>query len=87
MSMGVPSVCTNSDGVLDITVDGDTGYLFQKQNEIDLAEKLEMLIVSPEKRKRFGENARKRAEVHFDLEYLTEKVIAIYNQATPRRKK
>ncbi len=87
MSMGVPSVCTNSDGVLDITVDGETGYLFQKQNEKDLAEKLEMLIVSPEKRKQFGENARKRAEAHFDLEYLTEKVIAIYNQVTPRRKK
>ncbi len=87
MSMAVPSVCTNSDGVLDITVDGETGYFFQKQNEVDLAEKLERLIVSPEKRKLFGENARKRAENYFDLEYLTEKVIAIYNQAVPRRKK
>lgn len=86
MSMSVPSVCTNSDGVLDIAVDGETGYLFQKQNEIDLAAKLEMLIVSPEKRKLFGENARRRAESYFDLEYLTEKVIAIYNQVTPRRK-
>lgn len=87
MSMGVPSVCTNSDGVLDIAVDGETGYLFKKQNEIDLAEKLEMLIVSPEKRKQFGENARTRAINYFDLEYLTEKVIAIYNQVVPRRRK
>jgi glycosyltransferase involved in cell wall biosynthesis len=87
MSMGVPSVCSNSDGVLDIAVDNETGYFFRKQNTVDLADKLEMLIISPEKRKAFGENARKRAENYFDLEYLTEKVLAIYNQVTPRRKK
>jgi len=87
MSMGIPSVCSNSDGVLDIAVDGETGYLFQKQDEVDLADKLEMLIMSPEKRKSFGLKARKRAENYFDLDYLTEKVIAIYNHVTPSVKK
>lgn len=80
MSMGLPSVCSNSDGVLDITVDGETGFFFEKKNAADLAEKLERLIESPELRHTLGNNARKRAIEYFDIEYLTDKVINIYRK-------
>lgn len=80
LSMGIPSVCSDSDGVLDIAVNGVTSYLFQKQNGKDLADKLEMLIQSPETRKKFGEASRKRAVENFDVEILTDKVINIYNR-------
>ena len=86
MSMAKPSVCSNSDGVLDIAIDNETSFLFRKQDEKDLAEKLRALIVSPELRKTFGENARKRAVDYFDLEFLTEKVITIYKQITPGKR-
>jgi len=80
LSMGIPSVCSDSDGVLDIAVNGVTSYLFQKQNGKDLADKIEMLIKSPETRKIFGEASRKRAVDNFDIELLTDKVINIYNR-------
>ncbi|MDP1995390.1 MAG: glycosyltransferase family 4 protein [Ignavibacteria bacterium] len=80
MAMGVPSVCSNSDGILDIAIDGETSFLFEKQNGNDLAEKLERLISSKEKREQFGKASRGRAVKFFDLDYLTEKVISIYEQ-------
>jgi glycosyltransferase involved in cell wall biosynthesis len=78
LAMGKPSVCSNSDGVLDIVVDGVTSYLFEKQNFMDLAEKLEFLINSPEKRKEFGYAARLRAVECFDIEKLSDKMLEIY---------
>jgi len=79
MAMRKPSVCSNSDGVLDITVDGVTGFLFEKGNEMDLSEKLEKLIISDETRYQLGTNARKRAVQMFDIKILTDKVVEFYN--------
>jgi len=81
MAMGKPNVCSNSDGVLDIVINGTTGLLFQKQDGKDLADKLEILINTPGKRKEFSFAARKRAVNNFDLEVLTDKVIEIYKEA------
>ena len=78
MCMEKPSVCSNSDGVLDIAVDGVTSYMFQKQNWHHLADKLELLIQSPEKRNEFGKAARKRVLELFDIEVFTNKLIEIY---------
>jgi len=60
MAMAKPSVSTSSDGILDITVDNETGYLFNKDDPADLKYKLELLINSPEKRKTLGKAARRR---------------------------
>jgi glycosyltransferase involved in cell wall biosynthesis len=40
MSMGKPTICSNSDGVLDIAVDDITSYLFEKQNKESLSQNL-----------------------------------------------
>lgn len=81
MAMGIPSVCSNSDGILDIAIDGETSLLFERKSGNDLAEKLEQLISSKEKREQFGKSSRERAVKCFDLDFLTEKVISIYEQA------
>jgi glycosyltransferase involved in cell wall biosynthesis len=81
MAMGKPSVCSNSDGILDIADDGVTSYLFEKQNGNDLKDKLEILIQSSEKRYLFGKAAREKVMKNFDLDYLTGKVLEIYNKA------
>lgn len=78
MSMEKPSVCSNSDGVLDIAVDGVTSYLFQKQNWIDLDKKIEQLLISPQIRINFGKEARKRVKELFDIEVFTDNLINIY---------
>lgn len=79
LSMGKPSVCSNSDGVLDIAVDGETSLLFEKMNWKDLAVKIERLIIDDGLRLRFGIAARKRAVAHFDIKVFTKKLIDIYN--------
>jgi len=81
MAMGKPSVCSSSDGILDIAVNGVTSFLFEKKNAKDLADKIEQLINLKELRIRFGNDARKRAVENFDIEILTDKVIDIYNNA------
>ncbi len=81
MAMCKPSVCSNSDGVLDIAVDGETSLLFENKNSNDLAAKISRLIDSPEIRLKLGKNARVRAVNKFDLEILTERTIEIYNRA------
>jgi glycosyltransferase involved in cell wall biosynthesis len=81
MSIGKPTICSNSDGVLDIAVDGITSYLFEKQNKESLSQKLDLLIQSPDLRKSFGDAGRNRAVQMFDIEVFTKKLIDIYRRA------
>jgi glycosyltransferase involved in cell wall biosynthesis len=85
MAMGKPSVCSNSDGILDIAVNNETSLLFEKGNTKDFTNKIEQLINSEELRTCLGKNARKRAVENFDIEILTDKVIEIYNNVLNSR--
>ena len=85
MSMEKPSVCSNSDGVLEIAVDGITSYLFKNKNSKDLASKVALLINSPEKRKEFGLAARKRVLDLFNIDKFTKELINIYNSLLKER--
>ena len=78
MAMGLPTACSNSDGVLDIAVEGETSYLFENKNSESLQDKIELLINSKDKRKSFGEKGRERIIDNFNLETQTDKVIEIY---------
>jgi glycosyltransferase involved in cell wall biosynthesis len=78
MAMGKPSVCSNSDGILDIAVDNETSYLFERKNGDDLVKKLKLLVNDPETRVKFGKAARIRAEKNFNIKRLTDRVIEIY---------
>jgi glycosyltransferase involved in cell wall biosynthesis len=80
MSMEKPSVCSRSDGVLDIAIDGVTSYLFEKQNKQDLTEKLDKLISNPRTRKEFGTASRKRVLNNFDTGIFTNNLINIYKE-------
>jgi glycosyltransferase involved in cell wall biosynthesis len=81
MAMGKPSVCSNSAGVPEIAVEGKTGYFFKKQDADDLTRNLELLIDSPVNRKAFGEAARYHVKQNFDLNRVTDKILAIYHDA------
>jgi glycosyltransferase involved in cell wall biosynthesis len=80
MSMEKPSVCSRSDGVLDIAIEGVTSYLFEKQNKKDLTEKLDLLIANPAARKDFGTASRKRVLNNFDTGIFTNNLINIYKE-------
>ena len=86
MAMGIPSVCSDSEGILDIAIDGETSYLFENKNSTDLALKIERLVVSPEKRISFGKAAQKRASDYFALDKLTDKAISVYKRALEEKR-
>ncbi len=81
LSMGKANLCTRAAGVLDIAVDNETSFLFDVRNVDQMVEKLETLIEQPELRKQMGQNARKRAIEHFDIEVFTDKLIAHFKDA------
>ncbi|MBN1637537.1 MAG: glycosyltransferase family 4 protein [Ignavibacteriales bacterium] len=78
MSMALPSVCSDSDGILDIAVDNETSLLFENKNTDSLIEKLKLLIENNDMRSNLGLNARQRAIEHFDLKSLSDKVVDYY---------
>jgi glycosyltransferase involved in cell wall biosynthesis len=80
-SMSVPSVCSNTDGILDIAVDGETALLFETKNPDDLANKLGILIEDSQLRNQLGLNARKRAVELFDLNVIMNQTIELYKKS------
>lgn len=65
MQHGLPVVTTNEGGIPDIVIDGETGYICERKNAQQLADKIELLLNSPTLRKEMGEAGRKRYEECF----------------------
>lgn len=66
-SMALPIVTTNVPGCRDVVIDNETGYLCEVKNSIDLAEKMEKIILLPfQNRQEMGAKARERAIAFFD---------------------
>ncbi len=80
MAVGVPSVCSDSNGILDIAVDGETSFLFKTKDALDLEKKLEKLINSAELREKFKIKSRQRAVEMFEIEKLTDRLIDFYGK-------
>jgi glycosyltransferase involved in cell wall biosynthesis len=80
MAVGIPAVCSNSDGVLDIAVDRITSYLFKNKDAEDLQIKIEHLINDPEERPKLGNAARKRVKEEFDINTITDRIMDFYSK-------
>jgi glycosyltransferase involved in cell wall biosynthesis len=83
MCMGLPSVCTASDGILDIAIDNETSFLFERENFVELSQKIEELILSKELREKFGTNARQRVLSMFTKKIYIENLISLYKKFIP----
>ena len=86
MAMQIPTVSSNAEGVLDITIDGETGLLFENKNANDLTEKVSKLIDSKELRIKLGRGGRQRVINSFNLEKQTEKILEIYSSLISKAK-
>jgi glycosyltransferase involved in cell wall biosynthesis len=80
MAMQKPSVCSASEGVLDIAVADQTSLLFEKQNAADLKDKIRILINEPDKRGALALAARKRVLDNFNLDAVTGRVCSLYEE-------
>ena len=61
LSMGLPAVCSAVGGIIDTIEDGVDGFLVKPGDVKDLEEKLEGIILNPERSKKIGENGRRSA--------------------------
>jgi glycosyltransferase involved in cell wall biosynthesis len=80
MSMELPTVCSNSDGVLDVAVEGVTSYMFARGEQKDLVSKVESFIKNAKKRKEFGKAGRDRVLNNFNFDLFTKKLVNIYEK-------
>ena len=91
MACRAPVVASAIGGILEVVVDGETGYLVPfEQDPVttfpsnpekfsrDLAEKISVLLDDPEKAKRFGEAGRRRVEETFAWSAIADQTIRLY---------
>ena len=98
MACRAPVVASATGGILEVVVDGVTGYLVPfDQNPItsfplhperfsrDLARKISALLDDPEKARSFGDAGRKRAEEKFSWSTIADQTIKLYRRLIDSR--
>jgi starch synthase len=93
MACRAPVVASATGGILEVVVDGETGYLVPfEQDPVttfpsnpdqfarDLAEKVSALLADPEKAKQFGLAGRKRVEETFAWGAIADQTIDLYRE-------
>lgn len=81
MIAGIPAVGTDSGGVAEVIKHGENGFLIPVGGSDALAERLEELLADEEKRKAFGEQAKKEAESTFLADKMTRRIEKLYLEA------
>jgi glycosyltransferase involved in cell wall biosynthesis len=77
MGAGLPIITTDRGAITESVIDGKNGFIVEKRNPSQIAEKIKYLIDNPTKRKKMGEESRRMY-----LENFTEdKMIARLTQA------
>ena len=81
MAHGRPVVATSVGGLLDLVVDGETGFVVPPRDPAALRSALERLLADPDLRRRLGLAGRERAHTHFSWEKVTDATLAAYAEA------
>ena len=81
-SMEKPAITTNTTGCKEIVSDNETGFLCKVKDELDLADKMEkMILLSPEKMKEMGKKARQKIIKEYDKQIVIEAYLAAIEEA------
>lgn len=71
MASSIPVIASDAGGIPELIVDGQSGFLFELGNSVQLAEKMVYFINNPDAIQQFGESARQRiAERSFSNQIL-----------------
>lgn len=66
MSCAVPCITSDVDGLSEVMVDGETGFIVKRKDTDALAEKMQILINDADLREKLGANGRKRVLEMYD---------------------
>ena len=86
MACEVPAVSTSVAGIPELVDEGQTGLLVEGRYASGLADALERLIRDQTMRKRMGAQARQRILDGFQIQHSAAKLVAIFRQASERRR-
>ena len=99
MACRAPVVASATGGILEVGVDGETGYLVPFEQDAvtnfprhadefarDLAARLKLLLADEALCKRMGEAGRLRVEQHFAWSSIARQTIALYEQLIRERR-
>jgi len=84
MALARPVVATAIGGSLEQVVDGVTGYLVKPGDPVAMADRIEKLLVSADRRRFFGENGRERYLEKFEFEQFYQLILNLYEQVAAR---
>ena len=78
-SMGKPIVTTDNVGCREVVDDGVNGFLVPVKDSKALAKKIKILIENETMRDEFGKASRKKAVEEFDVKFVVEQYLRLYN--------
>ncbi len=76
---GIPAIAPHAGGVIDTINDGETGFLYQPQNQADFLARLELLINSKSLRDSMGSKAKELAQ-QWSWQQTTSNLIEIWSR-------
>lgn len=77
-AIGRPIITTDVPGCREVVVEGENGFMVEKNAVASLADCMELLINDAELRIKMGRAGRKKAEAEFSIENVLDKTFAIY---------
>ena len=80
MAFGLPIVTTDQGAIRETVIDGVNGYLVEKRNPKDLAEKIKLLADNRELRKRMSQESRKRYLNEFTEVRMVERMSSTFDK-------
>jgi len=75
MACGLPMVVSSENGLKEIVRDGFNGYLFNADDEAEMAEKIKLIMKDKSKQEAYSKNSRELA-----LDYSCEKVASMLEE-------
>lgn len=77
---GLPIVATRHNGLPDVIIDGETGYLVEEQDTRAMGKRIAELANQPDKWLEMGRAGRTHIEENFNLKRQSKKIKKIYNR-------
>jgi L-malate glycosyltransferase len=75
MQFGLPIISSKEGGIPDMVFENENGYLVNKKNVIELADKIQYLIQNPDARIRMGVASRKKFQEQFKINVFENNLI------------
>jgi glycosyltransferase involved in cell wall biosynthesis len=87
MAASLPVVATPAGDSPSLVQDGVSGYVVEFDNASSMAGRIVQLANSPELRRTMGESGRRRAEEHYDIRRLPDRLIAIFRDLAKQQRR